>query len=67
MRYNLAAPLKRPGGESQKEFLQGLKPIILSAFTPGLKPRPPVEKDFPRRVSRSLGSSQKPCAAGKQL
>jgi hypothetical protein len=37
MRCNFAASLKRPRGERQKEFLQGLKPIILSGFTPGLK------------------------------
>jgi hypothetical protein len=29
------------GGEN---FLQGLKPIRVEVFTPGLKPRPPKEK-----------------------
>jgi hypothetical protein len=30
--------------ESEKSFLQGLKPICFGAFSPGLKPRPPKEK-----------------------
>jgi len=28
-----------------KDFLQGLKPICMERFAPGLKPRPPKEKD----------------------
>jgi hypothetical protein len=34
----------------QKAFLQGLKPIRFGCFTPGLKPQPPKEKTFCRKL-----------------
>ena len=64
MRCNFAASLKRPRGERQKEFLQGLKPIILSGFTPGLKPRPPKEKNFPRRDAVRCAQGKNPALPG---
>ncbi len=32
----------------EKGFLQGLKPVGIAGIMPGLKPRPPEKKDFPR-------------------
>src|SRR5208337_2592935 len=37
---------KEVAGKAEKHFLQGLKPLSFKGFTPGLKPRPPEEKDF---------------------
>jgi hypothetical protein len=31
-------------------FPQGLKPVGYKSFTPGLKPRPPKEEDFFRKL-----------------
>src|SRR5208337_1084553 len=55
-----AAPTKEVAEKPGKDFLQGLKPVGASSFTPGLKPRPPKEKDFfPNlriRLARPTGS-----------
>ncbi len=37
-------------GKYGNSFLQGLKPIDCRSFTPGLKPRPPKEKPFFRKL-----------------
>jgi hypothetical protein len=34
----------------EKAFLQGLKPIVYKGFAPGLKPRPPKDEDFFRKL-----------------
>src|SRR5208337_3767668 len=57
---------KEVAGKAEKHFLQGLKPLSFKGFTPGLKPRPPEEKDFScsllrrhRRFGNPLHASQK--------
>jgi hypothetical protein len=40
---------------ARKSFLQGLKPIGCELFAPGLKPRPPKEREFFRELWPSQG------------
>ena len=40
----------RAAEKPSKPFLQGLKPIQSRRFTPGLRPRPPKERNFFRKL-----------------
>jgi hypothetical protein len=48
-------PFVRFMRKAKKESLQGLKPICLGGFTPGLKPRPPEEKKSSGSVIEGRG------------
>jgi hypothetical protein len=63
----LLGTAEEAAGEYRKNFLQGLKPIDISGFTPGLKPRPPKEAAFSASCALRCALGKKPCPPGSHL